>query len=119
MWGIFEDFRPEAVCHHAAQIDVRRSVEQPVADLEINTSGTLRLQQDRVEYGVGRFVFASTGGAIYGEQQEFPAEEDHPQRPASPYGISKMAAEHYLRFYETQHGLPCVALRYANVYAET
>ncbi len=113
---IFEDFGPEAVCHHSAQIDVRRSVARPIADLEVNAGGTLRLLQDCVEYGVGRFVFASTGGAIYGEQQEFPAGEDHPQRPVSPYGISKMAAEHYLRFYESQHGLPCVALRYANVY---
>ncbi len=113
---IFVDFGPEAVCHHAAQIDVRRSVVEPIADLEVNTGGTLRLLQDCVEHGVGRFLFASTGGAIYGEQQEFPAGEDHPQRPVSPYGISKMAAEHYLRFYETQHGLPCVALRYANVY---
>lgn len=112
----FVDFGPEAVCHHAAQIDVRRSVARPVADLEVNTGGTLQLLQDCVEYGVGRFVFAPTGGAIYGEQQKFPAGEEHPQRPVSPYGISKMAAEHYLRFYESQHGLPCVALRYANVY---
>lgn len=112
----FRNFRPEAVCHHAAQVDVRHSVAQPISDLEINTAGTLQLLQKCVEYGVGRFVFASTGGAIYGEQQEFPAGEEHPQRPVSPYGISKMAAEHYLWFYEAQHGLPCVALRYANVY---
>lgn len=112
----FENFKPEAVCHHAAQIDVRRSVEKPVADQEANTGGTLQLLESCVEHGVERVVFASTGGAIYGEQQEFPAREEHPQRPLSPYGISKMAAEHYLRFYGAQHGLSCISLRYANVY---
>lgn len=113
---VFREFEPEAVCHHAAQVDVRRSVEHPTVDLEINAGGTLRLLENCVEYGVGRFVFASTGGAIYGEQQKFPGDEEHPQRPVSPYGISKMAAEHYLRFYEAQYGLSHVALRYANVY---
>jgi UDP-glucose 4-epimerase len=113
---VFEEFGPEAVCHQAAQVDVRRSVVEPVLDLEINAAGTVRLLENCVRYGVGRFVFASTGGAIYGEQREFPASEDHPEYPISPYGVSKLAAERYLRFYEAQYGLPYVALRYANVY---
>jgi UDP-glucose 4-epimerase len=69
-----------------------------------------------VERGVRRVVFASTGGAVYGEQREFPAPEDHPQYPISPYGVSKLAGERYLHFYNTQYGLPYAALRYANVY---
>ena len=113
---VFEEFGPEAVCHQAAQADVRRSVAEPVLDLEINTGGTLRLLENCVRHDVGSFVFASTGGAIYGEQREFPASEDHPEYPISPYGISKLAAEHYLRYYEAHYGLPYVALRYANVY---
>ena len=113
---VFEEFAPEAVCHQAAQVDVRRSVAEPVLDLEINTAGTLQLLENCVRHDVGSFVFASTGGAIYGEQREFPASEDHPEYPISPYGISKLAAERYLRFYEAHYGLPYVALRYANVY---
>jgi UDP-glucose 4-epimerase len=113
---VFEDFGPEAVCHQAAQVDVRRSVAEPVLDLEINAGGTLRLLETCVGHGVGRFVFASTGGAIYGEQREFPASEEHPEYPISPYGVSKLAAERHLRLYEARYGLPCVALRYANVY---
>ena len=112
----FAEFGPEVLCHQAAQIDVRRSVAHPLLDLEINTAGSLKLLESCMRYGVGRVVFASTGGAIYGEQDEFPATEEHPERPVSPYGISKMAVEHYLRFYEAQHGLSYVALRYANVY---
>src|SRR5829696_4213370 len=108
---VFEEFGPEAVCHQAAQADVRRSVAEPVLDLEINTGGTLRLLENCVRHHVGSFVFASTGGAIYGEQREFPASEDHPEYPISPYGISKLAAEHYLRYYEAHYGLPYVALR--------
>jgi UDP-glucose 4-epimerase len=113
---VFEEFRPDVLCHQAAQTDVRGSVRDPGFDAEVNTLGTIRLLQNCVEHGVGKVVFASTGGAIYGEQREFPATEDHPQRPLSPYGVSKLAAEHYLRFYRTHYGLPCVVLRYANVY---
>lgn len=113
---VFEEFGPEVVCHQAAQVDVRRSVAEPVLDLEINAAGTVRLLENCVRYGVGCFVLASTGGAIYGEQREFPASEDHPEYPISPYGVSKLAAERYLHFFETQYGLPYVALRYANVY---
>jgi UDP-glucose 4-epimerase len=113
---IFEEFEPDALCHQAAQMDVRRSVKAPDFDADVNVLGTIRLLQRCVEQGVRRVVFASTGGAVYGEQREFPAPEDHPQYPISPYGVSKLAGERYLHFYNTQYGLPYAALRYANVY---
>ena len=113
---VFEEFRPEALSHQAAQMDVRRSVREPDFDAEVNVLGTVRLLQNCVEYGVERVVFASTGGAVYGEQVAFPAAEDHPQYPVSPYGVSKLACERYLHFYHAQYGLPYAALRYANVY---
>jgi UDP-glucose 4-epimerase len=113
---VFENFEPEALCHQAAQMDVRRSVREPDFDAEVNALGTIRLLQACVEYGVGKFVFASTGGAVYGEQQVLPAPEDHPQHPVSPYGVSKLACERYLYYYHAQYGLLYVALRYSNVY---
>jgi UDP-glucose 4-epimerase len=113
---LFEEFRPEALCHQAAQMDVRRSVREPDFDAEVNVLGTLRLLENCVRYGVEKVVFASTGGAVYGEQKAFPAPEDHPQYPVSPYGVSKLAGERYLNFYHVQYGLPYAALRYANVY---
>jgi UDP-glucose 4-epimerase len=113
---VFEDFAPEALSHQAAQMDVRRSVREPDFDAEVNVLGTVRLLQNCVRYGVRKIAFASTGGAIYGEQREFPATEDHPQYPVSPYGVSKLAAERYLHFYSVQHGISYAALRYANVY---
>jgi UDP-glucose 4-epimerase len=113
---VFEDFRPEVVSHQAAQMDVRRSVREPDFDAEVNVLGTIRLLENCMKYEVQKFTLASTGGAIYGEQQEFPAPEDHPQYPISPYGVSKLAGERYLYFYGFQYGLPSVVLRYANVY---
>jgi len=113
---VFDEFAPEALCHLAAQMDVRRSVREPDFDAEVNILGTIRLLEGCVAGGVGKVVFASTGGAIYGEQEEFPAPEDHPQYPVSPYGVSKLAGERYLNFYLVQHRLPYAALRYANVY---
>ncbi len=113
---IFRDFEPEALCHQAAQMDVRRSVREPDFDADVNVLGTLRLLKNCAEHGVKKVVFASTGGAVYGEQQEFPAPEDHPQYPVSPYGVSKLAGERYLHYYHVEFGLPYVALRYANVY---
>ena len=112
----FEEFRPEALCHQAAQMDVRRSVEEPDFDADVNVLGTIRLLHNCVRYGIRRVAFASTGGAIYGEQRKFPAPEDHPQYPVSPYGVSKLAGERYLRCYHAQYGLSYAALRYANVY---
>jgi UDP-glucose 4-epimerase len=113
---IFTDFVPEALCHQAAQTDVRRSVKEPDFDADVNVLGTVRLLQKCTEHGVRKVVFASTGGAVYGEQQQYPAPEDHPQYSVSPYGISKLAGERYLHYYHLQFGLPYVALRYANVY---
>ena len=113
---VFEEFAPEALSHQAAQMDVRRSVDEPDFDAEVNVIGTVRLLEGCVRHGVRKVVFASTGGAVYGEQETFPATEDHPQYPVSPYGVSKLAGERYLHYYRVQNGLPYVALRYANVY---
>ena len=113
---VFAQERPEVLVHHAAQMDVRRSVDDPVFDADVNILGTLRLLEACVRHGVRHVIFASTGGAIYGEQESFPATEEHPTRPCSPYGISKLSGEHYLRFYYETHGLAYTALRYANVY---
>jgi UDP-glucose 4-epimerase len=113
---VFEEFGPDALCHQAAQMDVRRSVAEPDFDAEVNIIGTVRLLEGCLRHGVRKVVFASTGGAVYGEQETFPATEDHPQYPVSPYGVSKLAGERYLHYYHVQNGLPYVALRYANVY---
>ena len=113
---VFEEFRPETLCHQAAQIDVRRSVREPDFDAEVNVLGTIRLLENCIRYSLEKVVFASTGGAIYGEQYEFPAAEDHPLYPVSPYGVSKLAGERYLHFYHAQYGLRYAALRYGNVY---
>ncbi len=112
----FEEFQPEALCHQAAQMDVRRSVREPDFDAEVNVLGTVRLLENCVRHEVAKVVFASTGGAVYGEQEEFPAPESHPQHPLSPYGVSKLTGERYLNFYNVQYDLSYVALRYANVY---
>jgi UDP-glucose 4-epimerase len=114
--NVFRAFRPEVLCHQAAQMDVRRSVREPDFDADVNVLGTIRLLQNCAEHSVRKVVFASTGGAVYGEQEAFPAPESHPQYPVSPYGVSKLAGERYLHFYEAQHDLRYVALRYANVY---
>jgi len=111
-----EKIRPDIISHHAAQMDVRRSVADPVFDAEVNIVGSLRLLQKAVEVGVKRFVFASTGGAIYGEPQFAPQTEKHPANPLSPYGCAKLAVEHYMHYFRGVHGLSTVALRYANVY---
>lgn len=113
---VFEEYRPELVSHQAAQMDVRRSIKEPDFDADVNIIGTLRLLDNCVKYNVRKVVFASTGGAIYGEQRWFPASEDHPQYPISPYGVSKLAVERYLHFHRVQYGISYVALRYANVY---
>jgi UDP-glucose 4-epimerase len=111
-----DELRPDVVCHQAAQVDVRVSVRDPAADAETNIIASLRLLQNALEAGVQRFVFASTGGAIYGEPLEVPQSEGHRRRPLSPYGCAKLAVEHYLEYYREVHGLQTLALRYANVY---
>ena len=106
----------DVVNHHAAQIDVRRSVEDPRFDASVNVDGLLNLLEAAVAADVERMVFASSGGVVYGEPEAVPAPEEHPKRPASPYGVTKLAAEHYLHCYRHLHGLEVVSLRYANVY---
>jgi UDP-glucose 4-epimerase len=106
----------KVISHHAAQISVSDSVKNPVKDAESNIIGTLQLLQNAVECGVDKFIFASTGGAIYGEQDYFPAREDHPQKPTSPYGLSKLSVEGYLKFYKEQYGLKSIIFRYGNVF---
>ena len=108
--------KPRAVIHHAAQVSVRNSVEDPRFDMDVNIGGTLNLLENAVKNGVEKFIFASTGGALYGEQDYFPADENHPIRPLSPYGITKFCCERYLYFYQEIYGLNYVSLRYANVY---
>lgn len=105
------------VCHLAAQIDVRNSVSDPVADASRNILGTLNLlEAARAAPTRPRIVFASTGGAIYGDGADVPSDEGQAKNPESPYGIGKLAAEYYLRYYGRVHGLDTVALRFANVY---
>ncbi|MBV8844542.1 MAG: GDP-mannose 4,6-dehydratase [Bryobacterales bacterium] len=107
---------PEVLVHLAAQMDVRKSVAQPAFDAEVNIGGLLNLMEAGRTRGLRRVVFASTGGAIYGEQESFPCNEDHPQHPVSPYGVAKLASEAYLFFYRAQYGIDYVAVRYSNVY---
>ncbi len=115
---IFERERPEIINHHAAQIDVRKSGEDPIADAEANILGSLNLISNCVQFRVKRVVYASTGGAIYGDPQYIPADEKHPINPISQYGVSKHTVEHYLHLYSIIHGLTYVALRYSNVYGQ-
>jgi UDP-glucose 4-epimerase len=106
----------EAVIHHAAQISVRDSVKDPIHDMEVNIKGSLQLLESCIKNNITKFIFASTGGALYGEQDYFPADEQHPTRPLSPYAIAKLSTEKYLSFYYNTHKLPYTSLRYANVY---
>jgi len=109
-------FRPEVVDHHAAQIDVRRSVDDPVFDAGTNIIGALHLLQACTRHGVRKFVYGSTGGALYGEGRQLPATEEHPVNPEAPYGVSKHTLEHYLYLWKLLHGLDYTVLRYPNVY---
>jgi len=113
---LFSEEKFDLVNHHAAQMDVRRSVKDPAFDANTNIIGTINLLQNAVKYKVKKFMFASTGGAVYGEQVYFPADENHPTQPRSPYGISKLAVEKYLYFYNAEYGLNYTILRYANIY---
>ncbi len=113
---IFKKERPELVSHHAAQIDVRKSVSDPVYDAQVNILGMINLLQCCIKHSVRKVVFASSGGAIYGEQEAFPASENHPLKPVSPYGIGKLTGENYLYYYKINYGLDYINLRYANVF---
>jgi len=111
----FARLRPDAVIHLAAQMDVRHSVADPMHDASVNVLGTVNAIAAARQAGARRFVFASSGGAVYGEQETFPAPEQHPRRPASPYGVSKLCGEEYVDL-ARREGLSAIALRYANVY---
>ena len=112
----FRNERPNVVMHLAAQMDVRKSVEDPMFDAQVNVLGTLNVLQQAVKHGVRKVVFSSSGGAIYGEQEAYPAPETHVTRPLSPYGLSKLCGEQYLSYFQRVSGLQAVSLRYANVY---
>jgi UDP-glucose 4-epimerase len=113
---IFQEGKFDAVNHHAAQINVRTSVEDPLFDARVNVLGTLNLLQLAARFGVKRFVYASSGGAVYGEPANYPIKEVLTPRPLSPYGASKTAAEAYIVTYANLYGLQYVILRYSNVY---
>lgn len=114
--GVVSKFKPEILNHHAAHIHVGRSVTDPLFDATTNIDGTLNLMQSLIETGsLRRVIFASTGGAMYGNKPT-PFSEDMMPAPLSPYGVSKRASELYLGFYQEQYGVPFIALRYANVY---
>ncbi len=106
----------DVLVHHAAQMDVRRSVADPRFDADVNILGFLNVMEAGRRSGLQKVVFASTGGAIYGEPDYAPQDEAHPLRPLSPYGITKLCTERYLYYYEQEFGIPSVVLRYANVY---
>ena len=113
---VLEQVRPEAIYHLAAQMDVRRSVADPPFDAEVNLVGMLNLLEEARTRGLRRVIFASSGGAIYGEQEVLPSAEDDRCNPLSPYGVAKLACESYLFFYRNEYGIGYTALRYANVY---
>lgn len=113
---VFEAEKPDAVNHHAAQSEVRRSVEDPRFDADVNIMGTLNLLQCCRRHGVRRVIHVSSGGAVYGDTAVLPTPEDHPARPASPYGISKLTGEYYLACWAALYQIDGVVLRYANVY---
>lgn len=112
---IFEQGRFDILCHHAAQVDLRKSMREPVQDAEINILGSLKLVFYCLKYEVHKIIFPSSAG-VYGEQDYFPADEEHPLRPVSPYAMAKLVVERYLEFYGRSQGLKYVALRYSNVY---
>jgi UDP-glucose 4-epimerase len=114
--AVFRAERPSVVIHHAAQAEVRRSVEDPRFDADVNILGTVNLLECCRTFGVRRVLYASSGGAAYGDTDVLPTPEDHPARPTSPYGVSKLTAEHYLACWADLHGIRGLAFRYANVY---
>lgn len=113
---VFEAEKPDYVSHHAAQMDVRRSVAQPLFDADVNILGSINLIECAKEFGVKRFVYISTGGAVYGEPERVPCEETDPINPICQYGASKHTVEHYLFMYHVNYGLNYTVLRYPNVF---
>ncbi|TAM56574.1 NAD-dependent epimerase/dehydratase family protein [bacterium] len=112
---VFQDFKPAVISHHAAQHSVAISSRDPIFDAQVNVVGLLNVLSNAAKVGARKVIFASSG-ATFGTPERLPIDESTPQRPESPYGISKMVAEHYLRFFKAQHGLDFTALRYGNVF---
>jgi UDP-glucose 4-epimerase len=113
---VFRQERPEVVCHQAARVSVRESLEKPLLYEDVNVLGSLNLLECCWKQGTRKVVYASTGGAVYGEPQFLAVTEEHPIRPLDPYGASKHHVEHYLELYQTNHGLAGTILRCSNVY---
>lgn len=111
-----DEFRPDVISHHAAQMSVRISIDEPRRDASINLEGSINLLEGAREYGVRKVIYASTGGALYGEPRYLPCDEEHPVVPLCHYGISKHTVEHYLELYAALYGLDFTVLRYPNVY---
>ena len=116
MVALAERVKPDAIFHFGAQIDVRKSADDPAFDATVNVVGTINMLEASRVSGAARFVNSSTGGAIYGEGQQIPAPETHPAVPEAPYGLSKFCAEHYGDLFRRFHDVPAVSLRYGNVY---
>lgn len=114
---IFKKEKPEVLNHHAAQISVRESVADPANDAQINILGLLNLLEAGRKYGLKKVIFASSGGAVYGESGKYPTPENYlPLNPISPYGVSKLTSEYFLNYYHDTYGIDYLALRYGNVY---
>jgi len=114
--AVFDTEKPDHVDHHAAQMDVRRSVREPMFDADVNVLGSINLIENCLRHDVKKMVYISTGGAVYGEPDYLPVDEGHPIRPLCQYGISKHTVEHYLYFYGHTYGMRYTVLRYPNVY---
>lgn len=115
---VFNEFKPEIVNHHASQINVRDSVKRPEFDAETNVIGSINILELSIKHNVRRLIFSSTGGAIYGEPKNLPVKENSEQLPLSPYGVSKLSVENYIKYYNCIYNLDYVVLRYSNVYGE-
>jgi len=113
---VFEAEKPDYVSHHAAQMDVRRSVAQPLFDADINILGSINVIETAKDFNVKRLIYISTGGAVYGEPESLPCDESHPINPICQYGASKHTVEHYLYMYHVNYGLKYTVLRYPNVF---
>ncbi|RJQ34494.1 NAD-dependent epimerase/dehydratase family protein [Candidatus Parcubacteria bacterium] len=114
---VLREEKPEAICHLAAKTNMRESLDDPFSDIEGNVRGLVALLELATKkYPIKKFVFSCTGGALYGDPEYVPVDENHPTRPTSPYGISKLSGEKYLYYYNAVHNLPSISLRYSNVY---
>jgi len=113
---VFAAEKPDVVSHHAARANVRESMVEPLLYADVNVLGSLQLLEQSRKYAVAKFIYISTGGAVYGEPEYLPADESHPIQPLDPYGVSKASFEHYLPLYRASYGLSFTVLRYANVY---